>query len=131
MLNIKQLEKLENDYLNLQIKEMIEEKEQEERKIKYYFKIKEFILNNLNNKNFNFNFNFNYDENYEINEFQLITNITNLKNSKTYTYILYKNILLNNYEEIQLLTNEEIQKIIDYKNLKYFEQQQTEQEQEF
>lgn len=128
MLKIKQLEKLENDYLDLQIKELIEQEEQEKRLIQHYFKTKEFILNNLNNKNFNFNFNFNYDENYKINEFQLIIKVEEKNNSKTYTHFLYKNIILNNYEEIQLLTNEEIQKIIDYQNLKYYEKQLTEQQ---
>lgn len=133
MLNIKQLEKLENDYLDLQIKELMEEEEQQERLIKHYFKTKEFILNNLTDKNFDFNFDFNYDENYGINEFELIVKVKEKTKLKTYTYILYKNILLNNYEEIQLLTNEEIQKILDYNTLKYFKyfEQQTEQEQEF
>ena len=44
MLNIKQLEKLENDYLDLQIKEINEEEKRETEKIKEDFKVKNFIF---------------------------------------------------------------------------------------
>ena len=52
MLNIKQLEKLENDYLDLQIKEINEEEKRETEKIKEDFKVKNFILNFVLSSNF-------------------------------------------------------------------------------
>lgn len=56
MLKIKQLEKLENDYLDLQIKELNEEEKRENEKIKEDLKVKNFVLNNLDNKEYSFSF---------------------------------------------------------------------------
>ena len=56
MLKIKQLEKLENDYIDLQIKELNEKEKRENEIIKKIYQNKAFIFENLNNNNIAFDF---------------------------------------------------------------------------
>lgn len=130
MLKIKQLEKLENDYLDLQIKELNENETRENEKIKEDLKIKNFVLNNLNNKEYSFFFDFYNDEN--LNEYYgLFINIKYIKNNITKYYTLTEYFTYSDYYQKIILTNEEIEKLIEYKAKKMIEEQKNEEEREF
>ena len=130
MLNIKQLEKLENDYLDLQIKEINEEEKRETQKIKEDLKVKNFILNNLNNKEIEFTLDFYNDE--DLNEiYGLFINIKYIKNDDIKYYTLTQYYTYQDFYQITMITNEEINKLINYKNEKIKEKQNDEEEREF
>ncbi len=130
MLNIQQVEKLENDYLDLQIKEINENEKRETEKIKEDFKVKNFILNNLNNKEFDFDFDFYNDE--DLNEiYGIFINIKYIKNNIEKYYTLTQYYTFKDYYQITMITNEEINKLINYKNEKIKEKQNDEEEREF
>jgi hypothetical protein len=130
MLNIQQVEKLENDYLDLQIKEINEEEKRETQKIKEDLKVKNFILNNLNNKEFDFDFDFYNDE--DLNEiYGIFINIKYIKNNIEKYYTLTQYYTFKDYYQITIITNEEINKLINYKNEKIKEKQNDEEEREF
>ncbi len=130
MLNIKQLEKLENDYLDLQIKEINEEEKRETEKIKEDFKVKNFILNNLNNKEIEFDFDFYNDEDLNV-YYGLFINIKYIKNDDIKYYTLTQYYTYQDFYQITMITNEEINKLINYENEKIKEKQNDEEEQEF
>ena len=130
MLNIKQLEKLENDYLDLQIKEINEEEKRETEKIKEDFKVKNFILNNLNNKEIEFDFDFYNDEDLNV-YYGLFINIKYIKNDDIKYYTLTQYYTYQDFYQITMITNEEINQLIQYKNQKIKEKQNDEEEQEF
>jgi hypothetical protein len=130
MLNIKQLEKLENDYLDLQIKEINEEEKRETQKIKEDFKVKNFILNNLRNKEIEFDFDFYNDEDLNF-YYGLFINIKYIKNDDIKYYTLTQYYTYQDFYQITMITNEEINQLIQYKNQKIKEKQNDEQEQEF
>lgn len=130
MLNIKQLEKLENDYLDLQIKEINEEEKRETQKIKEDLKVKNFILNNLNNKEIEFDFDFYNDEDLNV-YYGLFINIKYIKNDDIKYYTLTQYYTFKDYYQMTIITNEEINKLINYKNEKIKEKQNDEEEREF
>jgi hypothetical protein len=130
MLNIKQLEKLENDYLDLQIKEINEEEKRETQKIKEDFKVKNFILNNLNNKEIEFDFDFYNDEDLNF-YYGLFINIKYIKNDDIKYYTLTQYYTYQDFYQITMITNEEINQLIQYKNQKIKEKQNDEEEREF
>lgn len=122
MLKIKQLEKLEkleNDYLDLQIKELNEEEKRENEKIKEDLKVKNFVLNNLDNKEYSFSFDFYCDEDLK-NYYGLFINITyNKKDIKDfYKTTLTQYYTYSDYYQITIITDKEINKFIDYQNQK-------------
>lgn len=130
MLNIKQLEKLENDYLDLQIKEINEEEKRETQKIKEDLKVKNFILNNLNNKEIEFDFDFYNDEDLNV-YYGLFINIKYIKNDDIKYYTLTQYYTYQDFYQITMITNEEINQLIQYKNQKIKEKQNDEEEREF
>ncbi len=130
MLNIKQLEKLENDYLDLQIKEINEEEKRETEKIKEDFKVKNFILNNLNNKEIEFDFDFYNDEDLNV-YYGLFINIKYIKNNDIKYYTLTQYYTYQDFYQITMITNEEINQLIQYKNQKIKDNKNDEEEREF
>jgi len=121
MLKIKQLEKLENDYLDLQIKELNEKEKRENEIIKKIYQNKAFIFENLNNNNIIFDFEIienNLDEEYYSCDIYVKFNEIFLFLIKDYTY--------QDYSKEIFLTLEEINKIKEYKRQKDKENQKEE-----
>ncbi|MCR1815870.1 hypothetical protein [Aliarcobacter butzleri] len=121
MLNIKQLEKLENDYLDLQIKEINEKEKREKEIIETYYKNKVFIFENLENKKINFDFEI--IENEEYNFFNCCSIYVKFNNDFLFINNIY---IFEDYNYINILTLEEINKIKEYKRQKDKEKQKDE-----
>ena len=121
MLNIKQLEKLENDYLDLQIKEINEKEKREKEIIETYYKNKVFIFENLENKKINFDFEI--IENEEYNFFNCCSIYVKFNNDFLFINNIY---IFEDYNYINILTLEEINKIKEYKRQKDKENQKEE-----
>lgn len=130
MLNLKQIEKMTEDFIDLQIKELNEEEKRENEKIKEDLKIKNFILNNLDNKEYSFSFDFYSDE--DLNKYYgLFINIKYIKNNVIKYYTLTEYHIYSDYYQKIILTNEEIEKLIEYEAKKMIEEQKNEEEREF
>lgn len=117
MLNMKKIEKMTEDFIDLQIKEINEEEKRENEKIKEDLKIKNFILNNLDNKEYSFFFDF-YDDEDLKNYYGLYINIKYVKNDCIKYYTLTQYYTYSYYYQITMITDEEIKKFIDYQNQK-------------
>lgn len=114
---MKKIEKMTEDFIDLQIKEINEEEKRENEKIKEDLKIKNFILNNLDNKEYSFFFDF-YDDEDLKNYYGLYINIKYVKNDCIKYYTLTQYYTYSYYYQITMITDEEIKKFIDYQNQK-------------
>ena len=114
MLNLEQIEKMTEDFIDLQIKELNEKEKRENEIIKKIYQNKAFIFENLNNNNIVF-------------DFEIIEN--NLDEQEYYSCDIYakfneiflfliKDYIYEDYSKEIFLTLEEINKIKEYKRQK-------------
>ena len=122
MLNLEQIEKMTEDFIDLQIKELNEKEKRENEIIKKIYRNKAFIFENLNNNNIVF-------------DFEIIEN--NLDEQEYYSCDIYakfneiflfliKDYTYEDYSKEIFLTLEEINKIKEYKRQKDKENQKEE-----
>lgn len=122
MLNLEQIEKMTEDFIDLQIKELNEKEKRENEIIKKIYQNKAFIFENLNNNNIVF-------------DFEIIEN--NLDEQEYYSCDIYakfneiflfliKDYTYEDYSKEIFLTLEEINKIKEYKRQKDKENQKEE-----
>lgn len=113
MLTSEQIEKMTDDYLDLQIKELNEKELKEEKYINDTKKEIEYIFKHIKTNRHNYNFKF-IEENDAMGNYNCVIDVQ----SEEYGLIIFNIHYYDDYSYIELMTSEQIQILKDYQKNK-------------